>query len=135
MAVKTQGEFMKVTLSDGTTELLLHTPGWRLSGLATPRTMSTADVTGRGQNMIYVSTEVFDSTVAFSVVMNTDTDALLNELGKTCTYERGVDGNASGKHKQSGSFIVTSAEPTNNGGVIDIAVTGQGTGAVTIGTF
>ena len=135
MTVLTHGEFFSVTLSDGTTVLELQTPGWGLANLATPRTSETADVTGRGTSMRYVSTEVIDSTVTFQVVMNTSTDALLAELTKTLTYIRGVDGNASGKHRQSGSFIVTSAEPEDVNGVIRINVEGQGTGAVTIDTF
>ena len=135
MTVLTQNDYVKLTLSDGK-ELVLTTPGWAFDGLDIPRTIPVTETTGRSGKRRYDSTGVHDYTFPFSVKdIDNETDLLNDDVGNPIIWERGLDGNKSGKRKDSGTIIIESVENGNDGGILMLTIAAQGSGDWSSGVY
>lgn len=134
MTILTNNDFVQLTLTDGST-LILTTQGYAFDGLDIPRTLPTTEVTGRSKKRAYESTGVHDYTFPFTVRHNAQTDPLLDEVGNTIAWERGIDGTASGKSKQSGSIIINSVNGNSSDEILMLTVAAQGTGDYVEGSY
>lgn len=120
-----------VTFADGT-----GTSTHRLQNLDISPTVLVADESAIGSDSRIVdSGEVYGHSGSFTVKRIADNAALFGATGKKIAWERGLEGNGSGKVKETGSGVILSSVPTEDGNGIQIYnVSWQG-GKVTYGAY
>ena len=64
-----------------------------------------------------------------------ETDPLLDEVGNTLNWERGINGNVSGSRKDSGQIIIQEVDSNTSDGVLMLDITAQGTGVWVTGAY
>lgn len=134
-AVLTQNEYVKVTLSDGV-ELVLSTEGWQFDGFDIPRSMPVTETTGRSGQRSYLSQEVHDYTFPFTIrYIDGSTEKLADEVGKTLTWEQGLEGSATGSAKRGGSILMETVQFNSTDEVLMMTIAAQGTLSWVEGTF
>lgn len=128
-------DHVQLTLSDGKT-LVLTTEGWGFDGLDIPRSKPVSETTGRSKRRSSISTEVHDYTFPFSIrQIDNQTDNLIDEIGNTIAWERGIGGTASGSHKDSGKILIMSITLNAPDGVCMMTIAAEGQEAWVEGTY
>ena len=133
MAYKTKNSVFKATPTGGTA-LTLSGDGSGLVAPTFPVTAETREIPSQSTGRRYESVERTSYTFDFTVDLQASTVPLLRWAGMTIAWEFHPNGESTGNPKMSGSAIVESATPADDGGGWTIGVSCIGDGVITHAT-